>query len=201
MRDLASKAEFYELSRRMITGNRLRQWAWEEFQALYQQNKLPPVIGIRYKDGVRRPATGLYPLAKAYDMGKTLLGEGLLFDEGAPHEYLTIQGEVMASHRGLELRYSHAQIHQRILWLEDNTNGGIVHHAYGLRASALLQLHMDDASWETLNGILACQLGETNTWGDDVINFRYPIIEFAVFSIGVGVLNTNTLFWEVRTKY
>jgi len=48
---------------------------------------------------------------------------------------------------------------------------------------------------------LGCQIGEANTRGDTVLNFTYPIVEFACFDGPVGVLGWNTLFWEVRTKY
>jgi len=205
MRHVESKSEFYALSRRLLVGNRLRQWKWEQFLDLYEQGLLPPIIGIRFSDGLRRPATGLYPLAKAYTFGKTLADEGLvsnaLFDEGAPHEYLTLQGEIMASDHGLELRYSHAQIHQRMLWLEEATNGTLISHAHGLRASMLLQKYLDPASWDTVNDILSCQLGVENTWGNEVANFEYPIIEFSTFSRPLGELGTNTLIWEIRTKY
>jgi hypothetical protein len=121
------------------------------------------------------------------------------FDAAAPHERLTFQGEVAATERGLDLRYSFVQMHQQRLWELDQP--GVVQYATGLRASALLQKYMDASSWEMLNEILSCQLGDNNSYGNPLLNFTYPTVEFSCFDIPVGVLGWNTLFWECRTLY
>ena len=124
-------------------------------------------------------------------------GNEFRFDAAAPHEHLTFQGEVAATERGLDLRYSYLQMHQQRLWELDQR--GAVQYATGLRASALLQKYMDAPSWEMLNDILSCQLGDSNSYGDEQINFVFPVVEFSCFDIPVGVLGCNTLIWEART--
>src|SRR6266702_3914759 len=111
MRHIASKQEFYAYSRKLLLGNRLEQWDFQAFEKLYKEtpDALPKIVGVRH---VRQAFTnkgnsGLFPRDKAYKYGlSTPDKENLLFDEGAIHDHLTIQGEVMATERGLYLRYS-----------------------------------------------------------------------------------------------
>jgi hypothetical protein len=236
MRHIQSKAEFYQLSRANLLGNRLKQWTWKEFIDAYRAGlELPEIIGVRHVRVAftNKGTSGLMPLDEAMTYGEAQLDKGnLLFDEGAVHGDLTIQGEVSATERGLYVRYSHLQCHQRTLWHLDQVEklaglskhqiphnwedyfyafGGnpvnapayrpLVLHAFGLEASILLQKYMDDHSWEMLNSLLGCQLGENNSYGDPVLNFTYPVVEFACFNKPIGVFGWNTLFWEIRTKY
>ncbi len=230
MRHIKSKAEFYTYSRKLLLGNRLTQWAWEEFDKLYKETPevLPKIVGVRHvrKAFTNKGNSGLMKRDDAWKYGcDTPDKENLLFDEGAVHDHLTIQGEVMATERGLYLRYSHLQCHQRTLWHIDQYGvkdlktfqrphnpeilnarqidglEGVVKHEFGLRASAILQKYMDDRSWDVLNEILGCQIGETNTRGSEFPNFQHPVIEFAVFSDSVGILGWNTIFWEIRNLY
>lgn len=261
MRHIETKQEFYALSRKLLLGNILRQWTWTGFcrqlekRDLSEPHDLPAngVVGVRH---VRQAFTnkgnsGLMRLEEAFQYGiKTPDKHNLLFDEGAVHDRLTIQGEVMADERGLYVRYSHLQCHQRTLWhiaqhgvkglksyqLPHNLDtlttrqkrgldNHVVLHARGLQASALLQKYMDVDSWDVLSNIVSCQhdnfkgslaiqrcpflfpwekegLRRTgNTYGDKLLNFVHPIVEFACFDRPIGVLGWNTLFWEVRTKY
>ena len=229
MYHIENKQEFYWLSRKLLLGNILRQWSWDEFVKKYAEGgqDLPAIIGVRH---VRQAFTnkgnsGLMPLDEAYKYGCGVSDKSsLLFDEGAIHDRLTIQGEVCASERGLDLRYSHLQCHQRTLWhiaidgcvgLEEYqlphnigdfpayqmmSGAGVVLYAHGLRASCLLQKYMDIASWETLNSILGCQI-YSRMVENEVLNFKYPIVEFACFDRAIGVLGWNSLFWEIRTRY
>jgi hypothetical protein len=231
MRHIVNKHEFYRLSRALQLGNLLRQWTWEEFRALMKTapQSLPRIVGVRHVRAAftNKGNSGLMERQKALRYGEqTSNKENLLFDEGAVHDRLTIQGELMAGERGLYLRYSHLQCHQRTLWHIDQkgitglephqlphnpsilTPGqragretGVVRHAEGLRASALLQRYMDDHSWDMVNQILGCQLGSANTRGDELLNFTYPVVEFACFDCPIGKLGWNTLIWEVRTQY
>ena len=195
MRHIQSKAHFYELSRRLLLGNRLEQWTSREFVERFRIGTLPPVVGMRHVATAftKRGASRLISGKQAYWIA---LGENekIRFDTAAPHDHLTFQGEVAATERGLDLRYSYMQIHQQRLWELDAP--GAVQYATGLRASALLQKYMDPPSWDKLNEILSCQLD-----GDAELNFTYPIVEFSCFDIPVGVLGWNTLVWEVRTRY
>lgn len=193
MSEIATKAEFYRLSRAFRLGNRLPQWDWSVFSYLYRHApaSLPKQVGVRHlsRSFSRSARSRLLPTAAAYAQGVADPNPSkLLFDEGAPHQDLTLQGEVMADEKGLYLRYSTLPVHQRELWERDRTSPiPLVKHARGLHASALLRQHMEDLAWETLNDILR----------------EYPgaVVEFATFRRPVGVLGWNTLFWEVRTQY
>lgn len=234
MRHISNKQEFYAMSKKLQLGNRLNQWTFEQFQELILQSSpvLPEIVGVRHvrQAFTNKGTSGLFPRAKAYQYGlETPDRENILYDEGSVHSDLTLQGEVMASERGLELRYSTLQCHQRTLWALDQDlvgtwktlerhqlpcnweewcrlnyagrNQRIVQYAWGLKASAILQQYFDDMGWNCLNEILACQLGEENSWGDPVKNITWPVVEFACFNKPVGVLGWNSLVWEVRSKY
>lgn len=229
MHHLSNKQEFYFYSRKLLLGNILTQWSFEEFEQLFLNTpeKLPKIVGVRHvrKAFTNKGNSGLMKRQQAYDYAKqTPDKENLLFDEGAVHHQLTIQGEVTATERGLYVRYSHLQCHQRTLWyidqfgvtglsghqlpcnpeiltLQERTSGGVVKHAFGLQASHLLRHYMDPSSWEGVNEILSGQEGLYNSFGEEFPNFRRPVIEFACFSKEIGVLKRNSLVWEVRTLY
>ncbi len=227
---LTSKHEFYKYSRQNLLGNRLVQYDWQQFQDLFIHNPkdLPEIVGVRHvrKSFTNKGISGLMKRQQAYQYGlDTTDKENLLFDEGAVHDHLTIQGEVCATEHGLYLRYSHLQCHQRTLWHIDQfgikglkvyqkphnldiltleqiagLEAGVVKHAWRLQASAILQKYMDDHSWQFLNELLSGQLGPTNTYGSEFPNFKYPVVEFAAFDIPVGIFGWSTVFWEVRTR-
>ena len=234
MQHIESKQEFYKYSRQLLLGNILTNWTFEEFEKLYKETPevLPKVVGVRHvrKAFTNKGTSGLFKRDAAYKYGLDTPDKvNILYDEGAVHDRLTIQGEVMASPQGLYLRYSHLQCHQRALWAIDanglvglkrhqlphnlppgyprgrggakNGYRGVVSHAFGLRASAILQKYMDTPSWECLNSILACQHGPVNSWNEPFPNFTWPIVEFASFSSSIGVLGWNSLVWEVRSCY
>lgn len=229
MREIPNKQYFYSLSKKLLLGNRLQQWTFKEFEDLFLNNpsQLPYIVGIRHvrQSFTNKGTSGLYQRGQAYEYGKKISNQNdLLYDEGAVHGNLTLQGEIQATERGLYLRYSFLQCHQRTLWHIDQNGleglekhqiphnirnwywGGshgfqFVQHAWGLKASSILQEYMDDPSWQKLNEILACQLGEENSWGDPVLNFSHPTVEFASFNKPIGVLGWNSVFWEVRNIY
>lgn len=214
---IIDKQEFYRLSRKLLLGNILNQWTFEEFKTIMQTNpgSLPEIVGVRHvrKSFTNKGNSGLMKRRDALAYGEKILDKhNVLFDEGAIHDCLTIQGEVMADHEGLYLRYSHLQVHQRTLWHIDHFGiqglrnfqlphkflkvmtqeqvlglSPVVFHARGLQASAMLQKYMDGSSWDMLNEILQ--------------TFYYPVVEFASFNRPIGQLRWNTLFWEVRTDY
>jgi hypothetical protein len=144
---------------------------------------LPEIIGIRhvgsYASGGKSFRTSR---DKAYRYLKQHRSEGILFDEAANDDWMTFQGEVMPDESHLYLRYSTRACHQRELWAS-----GIYEHAWGLRASMLLQKYMDTDSWININEIMC--------------DYHFPIVEFACFDRPVGVLRTNVVIWEVRTDY
>lgn len=92
---------------------------------------------------------------------------------------VTIQGEVQRQPGGLYLRYTTVDKPMRVAWKDEER------HAHGLAAQALIQHHMDAASWDDLNELLDAYDG--------------AVIEFSCHSHDVGVcLRRNTIFWEVR---
>ena len=189
MKHINSKSEFYDLSRRLLLGNRLDQFDYDELVRRATEGTLPSLVGVRHVQTAFTKAgkSFLATPEVAIRYGHSYLDRtALLFDEAAPTDHITIHGEVAATELGLYLRYSHIKCHQRQLWEMD----GAVLHVTGLRASAVLQQYMDASSWDCLNDILSCQLDE---------GFFYPIVEFACFDCSVGVLGWNSLVWEVRT--
>lgn len=218
-RHIESKQHFYSLSRKLLLGNILNQWNWAVFEKTYAKNpsSLPEIVGVRHvrQAFTNKGISGLMTRTEAYAYGMALpvpeRYNNILIDEGAVHDRLTIQGEIMGSDQGLYVRYSSLQCHQRTLWhidqnglrglrqyqlphnlssMSDKQKKGsepVVLHAFGIRASALLQTHMDPSSWDKLNEILQ--------------DFHYPVVEFACFKGVLGQLKWNTLFWEVRTRY
>jgi len=200
---ILDKAEFYRMSKALALGNRLDQWGWDEFLTRYNTGKpaLPKLVGVRHVATAFTKAgkSQLMTPSEAFDYAyRERDKNSLRFDTAAPHHRQTIQGEVTATEQGLYVRYSFEKIHQRRLWEIDRT--GIIKHATGLKASLLLQMYMDECSWEMLQVILSCQLDE-GTHASYGINLTYPIVEFACFDCAVGVLEWNTLFWECRTQY
>lgn len=198
-RSISSKSEFYRESLALRMGNRLNQWTFDEFYERYTTGgpaSLPKLIGIRTMGYVGMKVTGLYTPVQAMLLMTRHHPESRkwLFDEGAPNEFGTMIGEVMADERGLYLRYvrgcEEAKTHMRRLFEADlltTPENRIWKHARGLKASMLLRSHMDASSWEFLN--------------DTLREYDGAMVEFLCLSRNAGILNWNTIFWEVRTHY
>lgn len=226
MKRISTKQEFYALSRRGLLGNTLVQWTWSEYQKLYLETpeELPFIVGVRHvmKSFTSKGNSILQTRKDAFYAGMTSLDrDSLLFDEAAPHEDLTIQGEIMADYEGLYVRYSDLQVHQRVLWeierkglidipehmLPCNADiltkeqrlgkAPVLKHAQRLQAYAVLEKYMDVMSYEMTMDLLECQ--RVNSTSQH--NLDHPIIEFACFKQRLGKLKWNSLFWEVRTHY
>ena len=226
MKRISTKQEFYALSRRDMLGNTLTQWDWATYQKLFLETpeELPFIVGVRHvmKSFTAKGNSTLQTRKDAFYAGMTSLDrDSLLFDEAAPHEDLTIQGEIMADHEGLYVRYSDLQVHQRVLWeierkglidipkhmlpcnveilTEEQRTGNVpvLKHARGLQAVEVLRQYMDVMSYEMTMDLLECQRINVTSWH----NLDHPIIEFACFNHRLGRLKWNTLFWEVRTHY
>jgi hypothetical protein len=185
MNHIADKSEFYALSRALKLGNRLTQWTPSEFEQLYLNNgnTLPKIVGIRHVGGAFGVGKSFRaPRDEAYKYLKQHRGNGVLFDEAANDAWMTFQGEVMPDEKHLYLRCSTRACHQRELWAS-----GVYEHVWGLRAKCLLERYMDIDSRECLHEIMR--------------SYHFPVVEFACFDRPVGILRTNTIFWEVRTDY
>lgn len=226
MKRISTKQEFYALSRRGLLGNTLVQWTWSEYQKLFLETPeaLPFIVGVRHvqKSFTAKGNSTLQTRKDAFYAGMTSTDrDSLLFDEAAPHEDLTIQGEIMADHEGLYVRYSNLQVHQRVLWdierkglidipehmlpcnaeilTKEQRTGAfpVLKHAQRLQAYAVLEKYMDVMSYEMTMDLLECQVVNSTSQH----NLDHPIIEFACFNHRLGRLKWNTLFWEVRTCY
>lgn len=217
MKHIENKQEFYRLSRSRQLGNCLQQWSWAEFVSIMRTcpEDLPEVVGVRHvrQAFTKQAVSGLMTRGQALSYGHGVPDAccSILIDEGAVHDNLTLQGEIMATENGLYTRTSTLQVHQRVLWQIDQ-NGlndiipdrwphnwrtlspkqiagtmPVVQHHFGLQATLLLKRYMDDMSWTAINDILN--------------EYHYPIVEFACFRRPLGLLGWNSVIWEVRTRY
>lgn len=208
MPHIRSKAEYFTLARRHLLGNTIKQWTFAEFtRMLFGFEALPPLVALRgtTPDSKKIQQYNLTPEA-AYRRGweaiKMRIAQRaeILVDEQAPDHLSTLKGEVMRNAQYLYMRYDKTpgmRMRDAFDWDERTITGlttipipyrrrGMA-HAHGLKALHLLRHHMDAASMEMLHDI----------WDG------YPdaIVEFSCYSTRVGVLEHNTVFWEVRTSY
>lgn len=200
---IKTKREFYELSHAGLLGNTVRQWEYEEF--LISQFCGP--VAVRHKEpGSPWCRYDLAPEDAAIYVEELVDCNGARYEdfqisEHSPDHLVTVQGEVMRSHRGLELQYawrSGKRMRQSLSLPRATvlkTDWKIIHvdtaypllHVYdshGAEAALLLRWFMDGQSRDFLDEI----------WD------RYPdsVVEFACYEKPVGLLGWNTLFWEVR---
>jgi hypothetical protein len=194
---ITDKREFYRLSRAGLLGNRLEQWTYNEMSARLDRGELHPdkKIGVRHTG----PYGGKSFTTTAKELGDSLRGlvpinqVNLMFDDSVDDDDITLQGEVMLDTRGFYLRHpspAFLNMHQRAIWnaeVQAPVWCGIAQHTRGLSAKLLIQRHMEPASWDFLNDVLSSC--------DDAV------VEFSCFNHRLGILNQNTLFWEVRTNY
>jgi hypothetical protein len=115
-------------------------------------------------------------LKKVMDLGGNLAG--YRFNEPAPDEALTIQGELYENASGWWLAYNQEQVKMTVGMLRPV-------HVAGLKAKAILRHYCCPSSFEDLQCLLDL----------------YPdhVIEFSVYRYTLGdVSNRNTIIWEVR---
>jgi hypothetical protein len=186
MKRVDSKAEFFRLSQNFEFGNRLRQWNWQEFLSLLNNGGAPPAVSVRNTGvpGQMKMQRYRMPPCEAYEHCQGLIRAGyavdsLLLDESAPDDCVTLQCEVMNSSRFIELRYA---LNAHGMGMRQAYE--IMSHAWGSRALTILRRHLDASSQDNLFRIL-------EEYGDSCV-------ELSAYSIPVGVLGWNTIFWEVR---
>jgi hypothetical protein len=179
-----SKAEFFQLSQRLLLGNRLRQWTWTEYNQI-SIAELPALTSVRSRNLTASKLIQRYrmtPVQTKRHVTKLLacgFAESDFFlDESAPDHLVTIQGEVMNSKKFLYLRYN------TVPGLGMRQAYPIMKHAEGLRALTLLQYYLDARSWDCMQEILTL--------------YRDSIIEFSAYSVSLGVLGWHSVIWEVR---
>lgn len=101
------------------------------------------------------------------------------YNESAPDEYLTLQGELMRNHLGLYLFGSTECCKMR----DALRNSG--QHLWGLQAKLTLQRHVDPSSYDDLMDLLDTYPGH--------------VVEFSTYAIDLGCApHRNTVVWEVR---
>jgi hypothetical protein len=189
--EIRTKQDFYNLYNRGLIGNMLRNWTPDQWLEFDRTGQYPvDLIAARPKE----PASPYlrYDLvpheARDYIVRISELKGWPLdhwqFSERAPDHINTLQGEVIRSDRYMHLHYT-LHSHKRMRYTLNDP--AIARHACGLQAQMLLKQYMDGHSWDTLQYIW-------DRWPD-------AIVEFCCYEKPVGVLATNTLFWEARTHY
>lgn len=182
MNSVLTKEENYKLYEAGAYGNKIR--TWKNLEGLKASDFTGNVV-IRYKV-VDRPLSLRGVGVEHIDQYITELeAEGynrelMTFNEMAPDQYLTIQGEVMLSPRHYTLTYSDVPTLMKLAFKQRRI------YSEGVEAMMLLRRHMEPASYDDLQDIFD----------------EHPdcIVEFSCYSITLGSCpRRNTVFWEVRS--
>ena len=182
--DILSKAKAYEIYKYGMLFNRLRIWdSYEEIK----KSGYKGTVSVRYKGGSR--GTGFYaynvPISDIQNLIKTWLSKGakkelITFNESAPDNFLTIQGELMETSRDLNLFYSQEKKKMNIALKNGKT-------VQGMQARFMLKQFLNCISYDEIMNLLKL--------------FPYHVIEFSAYDVNLGILpNRNTIIWEIR-KY
>jgi hypothetical protein len=177
-------------------GNHLRQWDSPDpaLMALGEN----ALVMIRYRGkGSNGPAITCFGNNDLYNRWYALIDEGfrqqdLYVSERAPDHKLTFQGEIIEHplSGGYALHWSTEKVPQRMALARNDgqygSNGGIfdVGHHHGPGAKLLCKRFMDHDSYQDLLTLLDLYPEHT--------------VEFSCFSVRLGNLRRNTIFWEVR---
>jgi len=167
-------------------GNKIAVWqSLDEFFAAADAGELPAdTFTIRnYKPSSPFCCFDV-SLEKMSGVVDEFVSRGALFDDmyvnasATDNDKLTLQAEVQRGIGGLDLRYSHVKKKMRDALAEDERN------AHGLKATMIVRTLLDPTSQD---------------WLDHLLD-SYPnhVVEMSVWSIGMGELGWNTIFWEVR---
>ena len=114
-RKVKSKSEFYKLYNNYLLGN--RPLAWDNLNEVIKSN-YKGTVTIRDAKGTKRGNINallpmfLVPIDKLKETIKKLEEKGIpqtamKFNQSMPDEFLTIQGELLKNHRGINLLYTH----------------------------------------------------------------------------------------------
>lgn len=175
MNAIRNKKQFYRLWRQGLLGNRPRTWkdAAELERSGYQGK-----VTVRSSKLTDWKTLYRVSVSEALILGRAELH--LTFNESMPDEVLTLQGEVMRSHRELELTYStQPGLAMKEAMKESTKVSGVV-------ALGILHHFLRPASQEELWELLD----------------RYPdhVVEFSAYDRAVGELpHRNAVVWEVRS--
>lgn len=180
-----TKAENYELYHKGYYGNHLAFWpSLNAFSLDTWDQRVPVALRTSFTPGIRLPhycqptlPEEVFTLANQWiELG--VPRESIVLNEIGPGEFIAIQGEVMLSPNGMDLRYSTEKLLMRQALAKSQK------HVSGLVAQQTLLAFLDPTSYDNLQRLF-----------DD---FPDAIIEFSTYSKPVGVLQNNTVIWEVR---
>lgn len=183
---ITTKRRAYELYHSGAFGNALWSWDWfriEELADLWEKG-WRRTLAIRYKEPGSDffqfdiPGFGAMCVAVARLAQRGARPSLMVVSEQADDSTITIQGEVMRSTDYLTLKYSTIKRPMRLAFREEQL------HARGAEAVRLLRAHMEPTAWDNLWELF-------DRWPD-------AVVEFSCYERGVGKLNWNTIFWEVR---
>jgi hypothetical protein len=179
---IKSKAQFFQLWKEGVLGNRTH--IWEDIADAIQGAAYLGLSQVGFRE-VRKPGTagaGSWELVDVRDLYVKwglwkFLGRKFIIDSGAPNHLTTLCGEVIRTSRGLEGALAvEPKCGMRQATLTPRTS--LVTHL-------LVKHYMDHSSQDDLEMILD----------------EYPdhAIEFSCFPVNVGVFpHRNTIFWETR---
>lgn len=170
-------------------GNRWAAWSLEDFlRRPVDELMAGRPVGLMYngKPGTQLPC---YAMLKYPFVAMELAGQWVRQHNADPRLITVSEGdgadsgrvlnaEVMRSDQYFDVLYSTRDDYMR------QALASAPQHAQGLRAVMLLRSKMDAASWDNLQDIF-------DRWPDSVV-------ELTVYNRGVGLLGSNTVFWEVR---
>ena len=181
-----TKAENYELYHKDHYGNHLA--FWPSLKAFFADKTWPldrPIaLRTSFTPGIQLPnycqptlPGEVFCLANQWvELG--VPREAIVLNEIGLDEFIALQGEVMLSPNGMDLRYSTEKLLMRQALAKSQK------HVSGLVAQQTLLAFLDPTSYDNLQRLF-----------DD---FPDAIIEFSTYSKPVGVLQNNTVIWEVR---
>ena len=178
---VSSKAEFFELWHKGVLGNRTRltqdpeeAWSWGASDYGFRFAKRGSGGGGLWS-GVGRDT--FWP---TIDQWNCTYGLGNYYiDDRVPDHFQTIQGEICRTFRGLQGFIGASHYPMRVAMQQ-----GLLTPRSSVETLVLINTFMDPSSRDDVDQIFDL--------------FPDATIEFTCFSCNVGVLQRNTMFWEVR---
>lgn len=178
-REIRTKREFFELWEAGLLGNKLR--TWRDWREAYASGVSP--VGFRQ---IGRAGGGRLDIVghdQIPGMADTWAKAQLpyMICEAAPDERATIQGEVCRTVGGWAGLLGHVREGRR---MRESMAAGDLVPVQGLQVLDLVNRYMDASSRDDLDALLEI----------------YPdaSVEFTCYTVKVGFLQRNTIFWEVR---
>jgi hypothetical protein len=180
---IANKAEFFQLWKAGVLGNRTNLWTRPEDALRGVLASGAKRIGFRQIGSAGGGAWEDCAPSAVFEVFDrwTAAGRKFLMDDGCPDHLKTFQGEICRTYRGLEGFFDTTARYP----MRRATAEGDMRPYSGAMVNALLERFMDPSSRDDLRDLLDLYPDAT--------------VEFTCFSVDVGVYpNRNTIFWETR---